>query len=208
VRAGSNNKNTATAGRSVFKVIFAPELETMKTEILVHQHWFDLYIPEETIRARVAELGRQISRDYKGKRPLFLAVLNGAFVFAADLARACDLECELSFIKVSSYRGLASGGKVETVIGLNIPLQDRPVIIVEDIIDSGTTMSALLPDLRKLGPESLALAVLLLKPECLQHPLTIDYLGFEIPDRFVVGYGLDYDGLGRNLPGIFQLRKN
>ena len=180
----------------------------MENQVLVHDYWFDLYITEDEIKTRVAELGRLITQEYVGKRPLFLAILNGAFMFAADLVRACDMECELAFIKVSSYRGLASSGKLETVLGLTVPLNDRAVIIVEDIIDSGHTLAALLPDLRRLGPQSMSIATLLLKPESLQHPLTIDYLGFEIPNRFVVGYGLDYDGLGRNLPAIFQLRKD
>ena len=178
----------------------------MKSEIFVHDRWFEPYLSAEQIEARVAEMGRQISSDFAGKRPLFLAVLNGAFMFAADLVRACELECELAFIKVSSYRGLASTGKIETVLGLTIPLEGRELILVEDIIDSGNTMSALLPDLHRLAPNSIAIAALLLKPECLRHPLHIDYLGFEIPNRFVVGYGLDYDGLGRNLPSIYQLK--
>ncbi|MBK8490097.1 MAG: hypoxanthine phosphoribosyltransferase [Saprospirales bacterium] len=180
----------------------------MKREISVHDHRFELYLSEQQIQARVAEMGRQISLDYAGKRPVFLAILNGAFMFAADLVRSCDLDCELAFIKISSYRGLASTGKIETVLGLNVPVENRDLIIVEDIIDSGNTMRALLPDLQKLGPASVALAALLLKPECLQYPINIEYLGFQIPDRFVVGYGLDYDGLGRNLPSIYQLRQS
>ncbi|MCB9282591.1 MAG: hypoxanthine phosphoribosyltransferase [Lewinellaceae bacterium] len=179
----------------------------MKNEILVHDHWFEPYLSAEQIQARVVELGRKISVDYAGKRPLFLAILNGSFMFAADLVRACDLECELAFIKVTSYRGLESTGKIETVLGLNVPLEGRQLILVEDIIDSGNTMNALLPDLHKMGPSSMVIAALLLKPECLKHPLHIEYLGFEIPNRFVVGYGLDYDGLGRNLPAIYQLKK-
>jgi hypoxanthine phosphoribosyltransferase len=175
-------------------------------EVFLHQYWFDLYLPPETIQVRAAEMGRQIASDYAGKRPLFLAVLNGAFIFAADLLRACEIDCELAFVKLSSYKGLSSTGNVETLLGLNVPLEGRDIVIVEDIIDSGNTISVLLPDLQAHGPASIAIAALLVKPECLQHPLTIDYLGFEIPDRFVVGYGLDYDGLGRNLPAIYQLR--
>lgn len=177
----------------------------MQNQVLIHDHRFDLYLPSAEIQSRVEALGSQITRDYAGKRPLFLAVLNGAFMFAADLVRAVDLECELAFVKLSSYRGLASSGTVETILGLNIPLKDRAIIIVEDIIDSGNTMSVLLPDLQKMEPESIAITALLLKPECLKHPLSIKYLGFEIPNRFVIGYGLDYDGLGRNLASIYQI---
>ena len=180
----------------------------MQNQVFIHDHWFDLYLPAAEIQSRVSDLGRQITKEYAGKRPLFLVVLNGAFVFAADLVRACDLECELAFIQLSSYRGFASSGKVETLLNLNQPLKDRAIIIVEDIIDTGNTMSVLLPDLQKLQPESIAIAALLLKPDCLLHPLTIEYLGFEIPDRFVIGYGLDYDGLARNLADIYQIRKD
>ena len=178
----------------------------MKREIQVHDLRFELYLSDQQIQHRVKEMGDQISRDYAGKRPIFLAILNGAFMFVADLVRACDLDCELAFIKVSSYRGLASTGNIETVLGLNVEVENRDLIIVEDIIDSGNTMRALLPDLQQLEPASVKLAALLLKPECLKHPIDIEYLGFQIPDRFVVGYGLDYDGLGRNLPSIYQLR--
>ena len=153
-------------------------------------------------------MGQQIASDYAGKRPLFIAVLNGAFIFTADLLRACgELECDLAFVKLSSYKGISSSGKVETILGLNTPLEGRDIVIVEDIIDSGATLSALIPDLQARGPASIAVAALLLKPECLLHPIGIDYLGFEIPNRFVVGFGLDYEGLGRNLPAIFQLRQ-
>lgn len=177
-------------------------------EVFLAPYWFDRYLPEERIQARIAEMGAQIERDYAGKKPLFIVVLNGAFIFAADLLRACGaLECELAFVKLSSYKGMSSTGKVETLLGLTVPLEGRDVVILEDIIDSGKTLSALIPDLKARGPASIAIAALLLKPECLHHPLAIDYVGFEIPDRFVVGYGLDYEGLGRNLPAIFQLRQ-
>lgn len=178
----------------------------MKEEILVHDQWFEIYLPAPEIQARVSELGRQIGRDYAGKNPLFIPILNGAFIFAADLIRACRVECELAFIRLASYRGMASTGKVETLIGLTVPLEGRDVIIVEDIIDSGKTMAALLPDLRKLNPASISVAALLLKPECLEAPVDIEYLGFEIPDKFVLGYGLDYDGLGRGWDSIYQIR--
>lgn len=180
---------------------------TMKQEVFLHDHWFDLYLPAPEIQARVTELGQRIGRDYEGKRPLFLVVLNGAFMFAADLVRACQIESELAFIKLSSYHGLSTTGKVETLMGLNVSVEGRHVIVVEDIIDSGKTMGALVPDLKRQNPGSVSIAALLLKPECLERPLQIEYLGFEIPDKFVVGYGLDYDGLGRSWASIYQIRK-
>ena len=166
----------------------------MKKEILLHDHWFELYLSSDQISARVEELGREIERQYAGKNPLFIVILNGAFMFAADL------------VSLSSYRGLGTTGEVKTLLGLNVPLEGREVIVVEDIIDSGNTMAAFLPDLHKNDPGSVALASLLLKPDCLQHPINIEYLGFEIPDKFVVGYGLDYDGLGRGWKNIYQIR--
>ena len=171
--------------------------------VFLHNHWFDLYLTASDIQARVTELGQRIRQDYAGKHPLFLIVLNGAFIFAADLVRASQIESELAFIKLSSYRGLSTTGKVETVMGLSVPLEGRHVIVVEDIIDSGKTMQALVPDLQRQSPGSVSIAALLLKPDCLEHPLHIEYLGFEIPNKFVVGYGLDYDERFRHLPQLY-----
>ena len=179
----------------------------MKKEIRVHDHWFERYLSAGQIRARVDELGREIGRRYAGKNPLFIVVLNGAFMFAADLVRAAGIECEMAFVQLSSYRGLGSTGDVNTVQGLNVSLKDRHVVVVEDIIDSGNTMASFLPDLHRGEPASVVLTALLLKPSCLKHPITIEYLGFEIPDKFVIGYGLDYDGLGRGWDSIYQIRK-
>lgn len=173
--------------------------------IQIHDLYFRPFMTADAIHDRVRELAQAIHRDYAGRRPLFLGILNGAFIFAADLVRYCDLPCEVSFIKLSSYRGLRSGGDVTSLIGLEIDIKDRHIILVEDIVDSGNTMQKLLPDLMALKPASLALAVLLLKPDAMDHPVEIDYLGFEIPPEFVVGYGLDYNGLGRNLPGLYRL---
>lgn len=179
----------------------------MKQSVFIHDQWFDLFLTEQDIRTRVSDLGQRIGQDYENKHPLFLVVLNGAFMFAADLVRACQIESELAFIKLSSYRGLSTTGRVETLMGLTVPVEGRHVIIVEDIIDSGKTMSALMPDLLRQNPDSVSIAALLLKPECLERPVHIEYLGFEIPDKFVVGYGLDYDGLGRSWPSVYQIRK-
>ena len=168
---------------------------------------FKPYLTEEKVLERVAELGKEISEKYKGQKPLFLGVLNGAFVFAADLVRACDIECEISFIKLSSYEGLKSSGSLQTHIGLTESLEGRVVILVEDIVDTGRTMHQFLPELKKLNPAKLELATLFLKKDALEHEVPMDYIGFSIPSDFIVGYGLDYDGCGRNLRGIYQLAK-
>lgn len=182
---------------------FDPTLKNQR--IQVHQRDFVPFLDREMIGQRVREMGAEIAEKYAGKVPLFLSVLNGAFVFAADLVRACSLDCEVAFIRLSSYRGIQSTGDILTVLGLDIDIAARPVIIIEDIIDTGRTMHRLLGDLRAKDPESLAIAALLFKPEALEIPLDIDFLGFEIPNKFVLGYGLDYDGIGRNLPDIYQL---
>jgi len=177
----------------------------MKKTITAHDLIFEPFIESLEIARRVEEMGRQIGEEYKGQRPLFLCVLNGAFVFAADLLRACDLECELAFVRLASYEGTGSSGNVKTVLGLDIPIKGRPVIVVEDIVDSGRTLHHFMAHLQKMEPASIALAALLHKPEAMQFPVKIDYLGFEIPSKFVIGFGLDYNGLGRNLKHIYQL---
>ena len=177
----------------------------MKKRITAHGLTFETHITSGEIAAKVAAIGRQISQDCQGKRPLFLCILNGSFVFAADLVRASDCECEIAFIRLASYEGTQSSGKVTTVFGLDVPVKNRHVIVVEDIIDSGETMRHFLSELKKMEAASVKLAVLLLKPDALKHPMDVDYLGFEIEDKFVVGYGLDHDGLCRNLPDIYQL---
>lgn len=166
---------------------------------------FKPYLSEERIKERINAIGQEITAKYKGQRPLFLGVLNGAFIFAADLVRACDLECEISFIKLSSYDGLASSGSLQTHIGLSEDIKDRIVILVEDVVDTGKTMHQFLPELKKLKPARLELATLFLKPDALQHQVDIDYTGFEIPSDFIIGYGLDYNGYGRNLRSVYQL---
>lgn len=173
--------------------------------IKLHDKTFDIYISEEEIQKKVKEIAAHINRDYQNKKPLFIPILNGAFMFAADLFKNITIEAEISFIKLASYKGMKSSGQVLTAIGLDMDLIDRDVIIVEDIVDTGNTLRVFLPRLQHQQPASLKIAALLHKPESLQHPLTIDYLGFSIPDKFVVGYGLDYDGLGRNLSAIYQV---
>lgn len=173
--------------------------------IKVRDREFAVSIPEEKIKARVAEVAAQISHDLEGKRPLFLAVLNGSFVFAADLLRGIETPCEISFVRMASYEGTSSTGAVKQLIGLKEDIKDRTVVIVEDIIDSGLTMVHLLELLKKKQPADIKIAALLVKPGNLKVELDIPYCCFEIPNDFIVGYGLDYDGEGRNLPSIYTV---
>ena len=173
--------------------------------IRVHDKLFKPYISAEQISVEIKKLAAQISADYADKKPLFIAILNGSFIFAADLFKALPIPAEICFIKLASYKGTKSTGQVITSIGLDTELFDRDVIILEDIIDTGNTLSQFLPQLEHQQPRSLKICALLHKKEATVHPIQIDYLGFVIPDRFVVGYGLDYDGYGRNIGEIYQL---
>ena len=173
--------------------------------IKVHDKTFEIYLSEEIILKRVKEIAAGINKDYAGKRPLFIAILNGSFMFASDLFKQMNIEAELCFIKLASYKGMKSTGNVITSIGLEVDLFNKEVIIVEDIVDTGKTLHNFLPKLLHQQPASLKIATLLHKPEATEYPLQLDYVGFEIPNKFVVGYGLDYDGLGRNLKEIYQL---
>lgn len=166
---------------------------------------FKPYIKAEEIKEQVNKLAQQINTDYADKKPLFIAILNGSFMFASDLFKELTINAEICFIKLASYKGTKSTGNVITSIGLDEPLNGRHVIIVEDIVDTGKTLHEFLPQLINQQPASLKIAALLHKPEALVYPLTIDYLGFEVPNKFLLGYGLDYDGLGRNLKEIYQL---
>ena len=174
-------------------------------QIRVHDKQFRSYIDAATIGRRVAELAAQIDHDYKDQRPLFLSILNGSFIFAADLFKKITIEAEISFIKLASYKGTSSSGNVVTAIGLEEHLNGRHVILLEDIVDTGKTLHSFLPELLMRQPASLKIATFLSKPDALKFPVSADYVGFEIPDGFVVGYGLDYDGLGRNLPELYTL---
>src|SRR5438067_3483430 len=173
--------------------------------IKLHDKTFDTYLSEKTIQEKINEIAEQLNKDYKDTRPLFIAILNGSFMFAADLFKHLTINAEICFIKLVSYRGMKSSGKITTAIGLDQDIYGREVIIIEDIVDTGKTLNEFLPKLHHQQPRSLKIAALLHKPDATKFPLTIDYLGFSIPDKFVVGYGLDYDGLGRNLKEIFQL---
>lgn len=166
---------------------------------------FKPYLREQEIQEKVNKLAAQINQDYLGKRPLFISILNGSFMFAADLFKELTIDAEICFIKLASYKGTRSTGNVITSIGLDEPLKGRHVVIVEDIVDTGKTLSEFLPQLHNQQPASLKIAALLHKPDALAYPITIDYLGFNVPNKFLLGYGLDYDGLGRNLKEIYQL---
>lgn len=173
--------------------------------ITVNNLQFKPFIAAETIQQRIEELGVVLRERYAGQRPLFIGILNGAFIFTADLVRAAGLECEVTFMRLSSYAGLQSTGQVTTNMGLDIEIKDRHVILVEDIIDSGRTLYELTKNMREQGPASVAIATLLLKPDALQFPLEADFVGFSIPSKFVIGYGLDYNQAGRELKEIYQL---
>lgn len=166
---------------------------------------FKPYISAAEISERIKLMAADINRDYEGKKPIFIAILNGSFMFASDLFKEISIEAEICFIKLASYKGTKSTGNVITSIGLDEPLQGRHVVIIEDIVDTGKTLNMFLPQLHNQQPASLKIAALLHKPEALQHPLDIDYLCFSVPNKFLLGFGLDYDGLGRNLKEIYQL---
>jgi hypoxanthine phosphoribosyltransferase len=166
---------------------------------------FAPYLTAATIDEQIKRLGNELNTDYAGKKPLFIAILNGSFMFASDLFKELTIDAEICFIKLASYKGTKSTGNVITSIGLDEPLTGRHVIIVEDIVDTGKTLNEFLPQLLNQQPASLKIAALLHKPEALAYPVKIDYLGFNVPNKFLLGYGLDFDGLGRNLREIYQL---
>lgn len=176
--------------------------------IRVKDKTFAVTISESEIKAQIKRVADEINRDYAGREPVFLAVLNGSFVFAADLLREVDLPCEISFVKLASYEGTNSTGTIREVIGLNLDITGRPVIIVEDIVDTGLTMAHMLETLKRQNPASIDICTLLFKPSKLQVKLDIRYCCKEIPDDFVVGYGLDYDGFGRNTKDIYTIIQN
>jgi hypoxanthine phosphoribosyltransferase len=174
--------------------------------VTIHDKQFIPYIESAELHKRIHEMAKQINENFKGKRPIFLAILNGSFMFAADIFRQIEVEAEICFVRLSSYAGTHSTGEVVTAIGLDKDIQNRHVILLEDIIDTGRTLTAFLPSLHEKKPASVSIATLLFKPDAAQFKVQIDYCGFRIPNLFVLGYGLDYNGLGRNLPGLYQLR--
>ena len=160
---------------------------------------------EAEIKQRVGELARQMSRDLEGRNPLFLAVLNGAFIFAADLMREMTIPCEISFVKLASYQGTTSTGTIHEVIGINEDLSGRTVVIVEDIVESGLTISRMMEQIGTRHPASVQVCTLFFKPDKLKENLKLDYVAFEIPNDFILGYGLDYDQQGRGLKDLYTL---
>jgi hypoxanthine phosphoribosyltransferase len=176
----------------------------MPNTIQVWDKHFEPFLPESEIQERVRTIAAQINLEYEGRWPLFIAVLNGAFMFSADLFRHVAIQCEITFVKLSSYRGMASTGQMQTLLGLSEDLRGRDLIVVEDIVDSGLTINHIREQLSAMQPASVRVASLLLKPGSLKVPVQLDYIGFEVPDHFLLGYGLDYNGRGRNLRDIYH----
>lgn len=176
--------------------------------LTIHDKTFELFIRNDEIQAKIQTLASEINAEYAGKELVFIAVLNGAFMFAADLMKRIDLACEISFIKVSSYHGTASTGRVDEVIGLTTVIKNKHVILVEDIVDTGITMNKLFTLLQEEHPASIEIATLLYKPEAFKGKHVPKMVGFSIPNSFVVGYGLDYNEHGRNTEHIYQLKGN
>jgi hypoxanthine phosphoribosyltransferase len=184
---------------NVFSEIIVMEI------IRVKDLTFSISIPEVQILERVSQVAQRLTHDLEGKNPLFLCILNGAFMFASDLMKRVNLPAEISFVKYSSYQGTQTTGNVKEIIGLNQDITGRCVVIVEDIIDSGFTMQHLVTDLKALNPAEVHICTLLMKPGNLKVPLDVEYCAMEIPNDFILGYGLDYDGYGRNLPDIYTV---
>ncbi len=180
----------------------------MSNTIQVHDKLFIPYITSEEIVEKVKNLAEILNKDYKDKRPLFISILNGSFMFSADLFKYLTIDAEICFIKLASYKGTKSSGQVITAIGLDTDLTNRHVVILEDIIDTGKTLTQFLPQVYNQQPLSVKIAVLLHKPEASVYPVPVDYKCFTIPNKFVLGYGLDYDGLGRNLSLLYELKED
>ncbi len=176
------------------------------TEIKVLDKEFTSYISEEQINKRIEELASTINVEYEGKFPLFLGVLNGSFIFASDLFKSIDIPAEISFVKLASYKGTTSSGDVKTLIGLDDSIKGREVIIIEDIVDTGNTLNFLKKEILEKEPKSVVVITLLDKKEARTQDIDPEYVGFKIENKFVVGYGLDYDGFGRNTRNIYQLK--
>ena len=175
------------------------------SRVTIKDKTFETSIPEAQILERVKAVAERINHDYEGKTPLLLAVLNGAFMFAADLMRELTIPCEISFVKLASYQGITSTGKVHEVLGINEDLTGRHVVIVEDIVDTGRTMKQMVESLGTRHPASVHICTLFVKPDKLEEQIDIEYAAFTIPNDFIVGYGLDYDQQGRNLKEIYTL---
>ena len=178
----------------------------MRKEIIkVHDKHFRLFIPEAKIQQEVTRLSMEMNRDLADKDPIFLGILNGAFMFASDLYKQLNFPCQITFLKLASYSGTESTGAVKQLIGINRDLKDRVVVVLEDIVDTGVTLETIIRQLSGYQPREIRVATLLYKPEAAIKRVKLDYVGMEIPNDFILGYGLDYDGYGRNFKEIYQL---
>ncbi len=175
------------------------------SNVILHGHSFKIKITASEINKAVADVARQINSNLKDKKPLFLAVLNGSFMFASDLMKKIKIDCEISFIKVASYEGTSSTGSMKELIGINEDIKGRTVVIIEDIVDTGSTIESVYKQLQELGAAEISVATLLFKPDAYTKSVPIEYTAIVVPNDFLVGYGLDYDGLGRNLEDIYVL---
>jgi len=178
------------------------------SKVCLHDKQFKPHILEASIDAAICRVAQMINSDYKGKNPLFLGVLNGSFLFVADLLRKINLECEISFVKLTSYEGTATTGQVKELVGLKEDINGREVIILEDIVDTGLTLQSLYNSLEGKGASSIKVATLLFKPNAYTMDYPIDYVALDVGNEFLVGYGLDYDGLGRNLKDIYIITED
>ena len=178
----------------------------MESKIVqVHGRYFKPFIGEEAIQIEVSRLAREMNRDLAGKDPLFLGILNGAFMFASDLYKQLTFPCQITFLKLASYSGTESSGSVKQLIGINRDLKDRVVVVLEDIVDTGVTLETIIRQLSGYEPQEIRVATFLHKPDATVKEVKLDYVGMEIPNDFILGYGLDYDGYGRNFKEIYQL---
>ena len=204
---GIFQKNGGKGWRFADNHVFLQQIskKNMMNTVKIKDKTFRVSIPEAEIRKRISVVADRLNKDMADKKPLFLAVLNGSFVFAADLMRMITIPCEISFVKLASYQGTTSTGKVTEVIGINEDLTGRHIVIVEDIVDTGLTMKRMVETLGTRNPASVHICTLLVKPEKLQVDLNIEYAAMEIPNDFIVGYGLDYDQEGRNLKDIYTV---
>ncbi|MGE4287353.1 MAG: hypoxanthine phosphoribosyltransferase [Salinivirgaceae bacterium] len=174
-------------------------------EIQVLDKKFKVSIPSNEIEKAIQRMAQQINEDLAGKNVLFLGILNGCFMFAGDLFKSIDLECQITFLKLASYQGTSSSGNVKRLIGINEDMEGKTVVILEDIIDTGNTLESIIKQLKGYEPAEIKIATLLFKPEAYKGDIPVDYVGFEIPNSFIIGYGLDYDGYGRNLSDIYTI---
>ncbi|HAM97860.1 MAG TPA: hypoxanthine phosphoribosyltransferase [Marinilabiliales bacterium] len=177
----------------------------MSKEVQVLDKMFKVSIPSEEIQQSIQRLAQQINSDLKGKEVIFIGILNGCFMFAGDLFKHIDLECQITFLKLASYQGTSSSGNVKRLIGINENIEGKTVVIIEDIIDTGNTLDSIIKQLKGYEPAEIKVATLLYKPDAYEKTIPIDYMAFKIPNDFIIGYGLDYDGFGRNLKDIYTI---